>query len=64
MTAIPPPPPPQDPEVSDVPIDNNNDNASNKDGCDNDGSGNKGCYGEETEDAAFHCAAREIMNRV
>jgi hypothetical protein len=57
--------PPQDPEVSDVPInvDNNDDDRSNDNK--DDGSGNKGRNSEETEeDAAFHRAAWEIMNRV
>ena len=54
--------PPQDPEVSVVPVDDNDEDTSND--AEDDGSGNEGSDGEETEeDAAFHCAAREIMNR-
>ena len=53
--------PPQYPEVSDLPINNEDDDTSNKDK--DDGSGDKGSDVEETEDVAFHCAAREIRNR-
>ncbi len=54
--------PPQDPEVSDIPVDNNNDDTSKDDK--DDGSGNGGSNGKETEeDAAFYRAAWEIMNR-
>ena len=49
--------------MSDVSIEDDNDNTSNKDGCDNDGSSSEGSNGKETEDAAFHRAAWEIMNR-
>ena len=54
--------PPQDPEVSVVSIDNNDDDTSNDN--EDDRSGNEGSDGEETEeDTAFHRSAREIMNR-
>ena len=59
--------PPQDPEVSVVSVDEDDDDTSDDD--EDDGSGNKGrkdegSNDEETEeDAAFHCAARDIMNR-
>ena len=53
--------PSQDTEVSDVSIDNDNDDTS--DNYEDEGSGDDGSDGEETEDAAFHRAAREIMNR-
>ena len=43
--------PSQDTKVSDVSVDNTSDG------------GDDGSNGEETEDAAFHRAAREIMNR-
>ncbi len=51
--------PSQDTKVSDVSIDNDNNDTSNinKD----EGSGDDGSNGKETEDAAFHRAAREIM---
>jgi hypothetical protein len=68
-TSIPPPvaiyesdSPPQDTEVSDVFIDNDDDDTRDDD--DDNGGGNNGSDGKETEDAAFHRAAREIMNRV
>jgi hypothetical protein len=47
--------------VSDVSINNNDDDTSNDD--EDDGSGDDGSNGKETEDTAFHRAAREIMNR-
>ena len=53
--------PSQDTEVSDVSVDNDDDDTSDDD--DDEGSGDDGSDGEETEDAAFHRAAREIMNR-
>ena len=53
--------PPQDPQVSVVAVDNNDDDTSDND--EDNGSGDDGSVGEETEDAAFHRAAREIMNR-
>ena len=53
--------PPQDTEVSDVSVDNDDDDTSNGDK--DEGSGDDGSDGEETEDAAYHRAAREIMNR-
>ena len=53
--------PPQDTEVSDVSVDNDNDDTSDNDK--DNGSGDNGSNGKETEDAAFHRAAREIMNR-
>ena len=55
--------PPQDPEVSVVFVDDNDDDTSDED--EDDGSGDEGSDGKETEkDAAFHRAARDIMNRV
>jgi hypothetical protein len=54
--------PSQDTEVSDVSIDNDDDDTSDDEDKD-EGSGDNGSDGEETEDAAFHRAAREIMNR-
>ena len=53
--------PPQDTEVSDVSVDNDDDDTSDDD--EDDGSGDDGSNGKETEDAAFHLAARKIMNR-
>ena len=53
--------PSQDTEVSDVSVDNDDDDTSDDD--EDEGSGDDGSDGEETEDAAFHRAAREIMNR-
>ena len=53
--------PPQDTEVSDVSVGNDDDDTSDDD--EDDGSGNEGSDGEETKDAAFDRAAREIMNR-
>jgi hypothetical protein len=48
--------------VSVVSVDENNDDTSDDD--EDDGSGDEGSDGEETEeDAAFHRAAGEIMNR-
>ncbi len=48
--------------MSVVSVDNDNDDMSNDD--EDGGSGDEGSDGEETEeDAAFHRAAREIMNR-
>jgi hypothetical protein len=48
--------------VSVVSVDDDNDNTSNDD--EDRGSGNEGSDGEETEEnATFHRAAREIMNR-
>ncbi len=53
---------PQDPEVSDVTVNDDDDGTSNDDK--DNGSGDEESEGEETEeDAAFHCAAWEIMNR-
>ena len=54
--------PPQDPEVSVVSVDNDDDDTSNDD--EDDRSGDDGSVGKETEDAAFHRAAREIIIRV
>ena len=56
-------PPPQDPEVSDVPVNNDDDNTSYGDGSDNDRSGTKVINGNEMEDVTFHRATREIMNQ-
>jgi len=53
--------PPQDTEVSDVSVDNNDNDTSDDDK--DEGSGDDGSDGEETEDAAFHRATWEIMNR-
>ena len=53
--------PSQDTEVSDVSVDNDDDDTSDDDK--DEGSGDDGSDGKETEDAAFHRAAREIMNR-
>ncbi len=41
-----------------------NDDDDTSDDNEDDGSGDDGSVGEETEDAAFHRATREIMNRV
>ena len=49
--------------MSEVPLDNKDDDTSKKDGCNSNESGNKGSDGKETEDNAFHCAAQEIMNQ-
>ena len=53
--------PPQDPEVSVISVDNNDDDTSNNDK--DNGSGDDGSVSEEMEDADFHRAAQEIMNR-
>ena len=54
--------PPQDPEVSVVSVNDDDDDTSNDD--EDDGSGDEGSDNEETEeDAAFHRATRDIMNR-
>ena len=53
--------PSQDTEVSDVSVDNDNNDTS--DGDEDEGSGDDGSDGKETEDAAFHRAAWEIMNQ-
>jgi hypothetical protein len=54
--------PPQDTEVSDVSV-GNYDNDTSNDNKD-DGSGDEGSDGKETEDTTLDRAAREIMNRV
>jgi hypothetical protein len=68
LATIPPPAaiyesntPSQDTEVSDVSFDNDDYDTSDDD--EDEGSGDDGSDGEETEDAAFHRAPREIMNR-
>ena len=53
--------PSQDTKVSDVSVDNDDDDTS--DGKEDEGNGDDGSDGEETEDTAFHHAARDIMNR-
>jgi len=53
--------PSQNTEVSDVSVDNDDNDTIDDDK--DEGSGDDGSNGKETEDAAFHCAAREIMNR-
>ena len=47
--------------MSDVSVDNDDDDTSNGDK--DEGRGDDGSDGEETEDTAFHRATREIMNR-
>ena len=62
-------PPPTSIYESDIPprprgvvsVDNDDDDTSDDD--EDDGSGDDGSNGEETEDAAFHLAARKIMNQ-
>ena len=45
------PPPASIYDSNDVPINDDDDNTSDKDGCNSNGSGNKGSDGKETEDA-------------
>jgi hypothetical protein len=53
--------PPQDPEVSVVSVNNDDDDTSGNN--EDKGSGDNGSVGKETEDSAFNRAAQDIMNR-